>query len=70
MTRLTPARRALLQKLSEAGGSISWARLSTNECRTATIGERDGHFKWMAGNGAKALTITDAGRAALTELPP
>ena len=67
MTKLTPARKALLQRLVNESGIILAGRLTATECGTGTRAQKDGLVVWIDRYASKKLKITDAGRKALAE---
>lgn len=64
MTKLTPARKALLQKLVDENGMARNYHLTPAECRTGTMAAKDGLCEWIE-TRHKSLWITEKGREAL-----
>lgn len=65
MTKLTPARKALLRTLNRAEEAVSHKKLTPRERIASIAALQEGLVTW--GIDGRKLSITDAGRAALME---
>lgn len=59
--KLSEPRRALFQRIVDAGGKLHWREMSVPTSRLATMCMRDRLVEWNVGN----LVLTDRGRDAL-----